>query len=64
MAKDQETTDQRVSFPYLRIAKKYGIDYGDVIRYAEYIEQGPKEWPCCQWQADVSVAWLAEFFYR
>jgi len=31
------------SFPYMAIAKKHGLDYGDLLLYADSMLQTPKE---------------------
>jgi hypothetical protein len=45
------------SFPYLKVAREYGLDYGTVIRWVEDIGLGPNTDPWWEeWQA---AAWLA-----
>jgi hypothetical protein len=49
------------SFPYLKIAREHGVDYGEVIRFVEAVSLGPNTdafWT--QWMADAWLAAIAE----
>jgi hypothetical protein len=48
------------SFPYLKIAREQGVDYGKVIRFVENIECSP-EWQYLEpWERLAVAAWRAE----
>ena len=52
------------SFPYFKVAREYGVDYGDVIRFAEAMDGWGIPVPCNIWQQAVASAWLAEYSRR
>lgn len=48
------------SYPYLSIAQRFGVSYGDVLGYADHIPSGP-ETPSSEslhpWQVATWKAW-------
>lgn len=45
------------SFPYLKIARDYGVPYADVLRFVDAIEQAPNTDPVWEWW--MAAAWMA-----
>jgi len=58
------------SFPYLAIARRHGVAYGDVVRFAEF--DGPAEadslrfgdFEMPRWKRDVCEAYVKEWCRR
>jgi len=52
------------SFPYLKIAREFGVDYGRVIRFGAELDVVPpskSDWGILnQWELAVCIAWLHE----
>lgn len=52
------------SFPYLKVAREHGVDYGDVLRFVEEFDHDAPS-PlglvmCPAWMADAGWAWYRE----
>lgn len=49
------------SFPYLAVAKQYGVDYRQVLQFAELIDQWPPvDWGLDMWKVATCMAWKTE----
>lgn len=52
------------SFPYLAIAKRYSVDYGEVIRFVQFLDRlrgKPQGWEMRpHWEREAVLAWGAE----
>lgn len=50
------------SFPYLAIAKRHGVSYGSVIRFAETLETArPDSWMAeSELEREIALAWINE----
>jgi hypothetical protein len=52
------------SFPFLKIARDYGVPYGEVIRMVENIEAIPDYKYLVNWERAVVAAFLTESYRR
>lgn len=52
------------SFPFLKIAKDYGVPYGEVIRMVENIASIPEYKYLVNWERAVVAAFLTEAYRR
>lgn len=57
---DVTTFRPDTSFPYLKIAREYGVPYGEVIRMVENIECSPEYRYLVNWERSVVAAWMEE----
>lgn len=53
------------SFPYLAIAKRHHVPYGEVIRYVQFLDKlrgTPQGWQnqFQPWKTDTCLSWCAE----
>jgi hypothetical protein len=51
------------SFPYLAVAKQYGVDYWRVLQFAELIDRWPpkpEDWALDMWKVATCMAWKTE----
>lgn len=51
------------SFPYLAIARRHGIDYAEVVRYAQFLDRlrgRPVMATVNDWQRETVLSWVAE----
>jgi hypothetical protein len=51
------------SFPYLAVAKQYGVDYWRVLQFADLIDEWPpkpEDWALDPWKVATCLAWKAE----
>ena len=51
------------SFPYLAVAKQYGVDYWRVLQFAELLDEWPpkpSDWHLHPWKIATCLAWVDE----
>lgn len=52
------------SFPYLAIARRHSADYGEVIRFVQFLDKlrgVPQGWQMrVGWERDTCLSWVAE----
>lgn len=52
------------SFPYLKIAREYGVEYWRVLQFADLVDQMPpteRDWARSNmWEIAVCLAWVKE----